>query len=247
MSVYPYRQSQGLSDPLLEQGQTTVQAVQVGEVQAARAAQERIQVRKFGKSVSLRDSIYSKTNFYIQQSRPYIPHKKLRTYFYIRFMRWVFLIYCVLCIPMPFVPNFMWPWAAATGGIALIWLLIFAQHMHVVYWTIPQVLSQPIWPDDVQSSENDFYEFTLERVEGVYLTARDSGIGIVQAASGSIKFQALNETAACKVRKSCCLSCCMLWVTIVAFSVSVGIFVFRFSANLAQQMAPQFNVTTSGG
>ena len=241
MSVYPYRQSQDLSDPLLEQGQTTVQAVQVGEVQAARAAQERIQVRKFGKSVSLRDSIYSKTNFYIQQSRPYIPHKKLRTYFYIRFMRWVFLIYCVLCIPMPFVPNFMWPWAAATGGIALIWLLIFAQHMHVVYWTIPQVLSQPILSDDAQPQENDFYEFKVERVEGVYLSARDSGIGIHQAAAGSIKFQALNETAACTVRKSCCLSCCMLWVTIVAVAVSAGIFAYRFTATLT----PQFNVTTT--
>ena len=234
MSLYPYRQSQDLSDPHLEQGQTTVQAVQVGEVQAARAAQERIQVRTFGKYVTLRDSIYSKTNFYIKQSRPYIPHKKLRTYFYIRFMRWVFLIYCVLCIPMPFVPNFMWPWSAVTGGIALIWLLIFAQHMHVVYWTIPQVLSQPIWPDNVQSSGNDFYEFTLERVEGVYLRARDSGIGIVQAASGSIEFQALNETAACRVRRSRCLSCCMLWVTIVAVAVSAGIFAFRFSANYAQ-------------
>ena len=241
MSVNPYRQRQDPSTPLLGEGRTTLQAVQVGDVQAVKATQERVQVNKFGRTVYLRKSIYVKTNHYIKQSRPYIPNRKLRTYLYIRFMRWVFLLYCVLCIPMPFLPNFMWPWSAATGGIGLIWFLIFAQHMHVIYWTLPQVLSQPILSDDAQPQENDFYEFKVERVEGVYLSARDSGIGIHQAAAGSIKFQALNETAACTVRKSCCLSCCMLWVTIVAVAVSAGIFAYRFTATLT----PQFNVTTT--
>ena len=250
MSANPYRQRQDPSTPLLGERIVTVEAVQVDGVQAAKATQVRSQLSKFGRTVFLRKSIYVKTNHYIEQSRPYIPQRRLRTYFYIRFMRWVFLIYCVLCIPMPFVPNFMWPWSAVTGGIGLIWLMIFAQHMHVVYWTIPQVLSQPILSDVVQPRENDFYVYTRERVEEVFLSAWDSGIGIVQSASGSasasIKFQALNETAARTVRASSCLSCCMLLVTILVITLSAIVFAARFSAALAEEgtQAPYLNANT---
>ena len=244
MSVSPYRQNP--STPLLGAGKTSVQAVQVGDVQAARATQEKFQVRTFGRTVFLRKSIYAKTNHYIKQSRPYIPRRTLRTYLYIRFMRWVFLLYCILCIPMPFLPAFIgWPWAAATGGLGLIWFLIFAQHMHVVYWTLPAVLSQPILPNASQPRENEFYEFKLEKVEGIYLNARESGIGMVQTSTGSITFQALNETAARTVHKSCCMSCCMMWVTIAAVTVSAGIFAFRYASDLAVDVTPKFNVTTS--
>ena len=211
-----------------------MQAVQVGDVQAARATKENVLVRTFGRTVFLRQSIYVKTNFYIKESRPYIPRKTLRTYLYVRFMRWAFLLYCVLCIPMPFLPDFIgWPWAAITGVLGLVWLLIFSQHMHVIYWTIPAVLSQPIIPDAAQTRGNEFYEFQLERVEGVYLTARESGIGMIQKATGSIKFMALNETAACTVRKSCGLSCSMMWMTIAAVTVSAGIFASRFASDMA--------------
>ena len=247
MSLSPYQQRQDPSAPLLGAGRTSVQTVQVGSVQAAKATQENYLVRTFGKSVSLRKSIYTKTNFYIKQSRPYIPRRTLRTYLYIRCMRWVFLAYCVLCIPMPFLPDFIgWPWAAATGGVGLVWFLIFSQHMHVIYWTIPAVLSQPILSNDIQSRENEFYEFQLERVEGIYLNAKESGIGMLQRSTGSIKFQALNERAACTVRKSCCLSCCMMWATIVAVTVSAGIFAFRFTSHFAvMDVTPKSNITTS--
>ena len=247
MSVNPYRQRQDPSTPLIGAGRTCVQNVQVGNVQATKATQENVLVRTFGTTVSLRKSIYVKTNFYIKQSRPFIPRKTLRTYLYVRFMRWAFLLYCVLCIPMPFLPDFIgWPWAAATGGLGLVWFLIFSQHMHVIYWTIPAVLSQPILPDANQRRENEFYEFKLEKVEGVYLNARESGVGMLQRSSGSIKFMALNETAACTVRKSCCLSCCMMWVTIVAVTVSAGIFAFRFASHFPPvDVTPKFNITTS--
>ena len=235
MSLTPYGQKQDHSTTIVGAERTSVQAVQVGDVQAAKATQENLTVRRFGTTIFLKDNVYTKTNFYIKQSRPYIPRRTLRTYLYIRFMRWAFLCYCGLCLPMPFLPDFIgWPWAAATGGLGLIWFLIFSQHMHVIYWTIPAVLSQPILPNNAQSRENDFYEFSLERVEGVYLSAKESGIGLIQRSAGSIQFQALNETAACNVRKSCYLSCCMMWTTIVAVTVSAGIFAFRFTSDMME-------------
>ena len=38
----------------------------------------------------------------------------------------------------------------------------------------------------------------------------------------------LNETAACTVQKSCCMSCTAMWMTIVAISLSAGIFGYSF-------------------
>ena len=141
MSLSPYHQIQDYSTTVVGAELTSVQVVQVGDVQATRATKENVLVRTFGRTVFLRQSIYVKTNFYIKESRPYIPRKTLRTYLYVRFMRWAFLLYCVLCIPMPFLPDFIgWPWAAITGGLGLVWLLIFSQHMHVINFTGPSLL-----------------------------------------------------------------------------------------------------------
>ncbi len=224
MSLNPYQQRQDHFTPLIGAGRTSVQNVQVGNVQGTKATQEKLSlVQIYAPTVPLRESIYVKTNFYIQQSQPYIPRRELRTYLYIHYMRWAFLLYCVLCIPMPFLPDFIgWPWAAITGGLGLVWLLIFSQHMQVVYWTIPAVLSQPILSDATQPQGNDFYEFKSERVQGVYLPAMQCGIGMLQRSTGSIEFMALNETAARIVRKSRCLSCCMMWMTIAAVTASAG-------------------------
>ena len=246
MSLSPYQQIQDCSTTVVSAELTSVQAVQVGDVQAARATKENVLVHTFGRTVFLRQSIYVKTNFYIKESRPYIPYKTLRTYLYIHCMRWAFLLYCVLCIPMPFLPDFIgWPWAAITGSLGLVWLLIFSQHMHVIYYTIPAVLSQPILPNATQARENEFYVFQSEKIEGIYLTARDSGVGMIQRSSGSIKFMALNETAACTVRKSFFLSCCMMWVTIAAVTVSTGIFAFRLASDMAVDVTLKFNTTAS--
>ena len=78
----------------------------------------------------------------------------------------------------------------------MVCFVIFVQHAHVICWTIPKVLSQPILPDSKQPDPNEYYEIKVDQLEGIFLQAKDSGIGILAAASGSIKIQALNETAA---------------------------------------------------
>ena len=229
MSLTPYGQEQLPSTTIVGVKQTSVQAIQVDNVQAARATQRNLLVRRFGTSVSLQKTTHSKTNIYIKQSRSYIPRRTLRTYLYVRYMEAFFPFYLALFFGLPFLPDFIrWPWAAVTGGLGLIWFLILSQHMHVICWTLPAVLSQPILPDATQPQENEFYEFQLERVEGVYLTARECGIGMIQSSTGSIKFMVLNQTAACTVRKSCCISCFMMWLTIAAVTVSACIFGYSF-------------------
>ena len=137
------------------------------------------------------------TSISIKTSRLYIPYGKLRTYWYIRYMVGAFIFYICLIPPMPFLRDFIgWPWAFVTGVIGMVWFVIFVQHAHVICWTIPKVLSQPILPDSKQPDPNEYYEIKVDQLEGIFLQAKDSGIGILAAASGSIKIQALNETAA---------------------------------------------------
>ena len=131
---------------------------------------------------------------------------------------------------MPFLTDFIWwPWALVTGVIGMVWFVIFVQHAHVICWTIREVLSQPILPDSKQQRGNEFYEIKVERLEGIFLQARDSGVGVLAAASGSIKIQALNETAAKKIKLTVVCSVVCLITTLIALVVSVGIFTFRIT------------------
>ena len=185
-----------------------------------------------GMSVIVRNNIYSRTNFIIKESRRFIPGATLRTYLYFHFMPWIFLAYFTLFLLMPFVPFYVgWPWALATGVIGMVWLVIFVQHAHVIRCTIRKVLSQSILPDSEQEDENAVYELKLERVEGRYLQAKNSGVGVLATTkdSASEQFHVLNTTAAAKIKMTVVCSIVCLIFTIIALCVSGGVFAFRLS------------------
>ena len=127
---------------------------------------------------------------------------------------------------MLFVPTYIgWPWALVAGVLGTVWLVIFGQHAHVVCWTIPKVLSQPIVPDSTQRTGNAYHEIKVEHLKGAYLQAKDAGVGISVAASGSMQFQVLNKSVARIIGLSAVSSIVCLIVTIIALCASVGIFV----------------------
>ena len=225
MAVAERRQDQ----PIASQTNTSVLVARVDDVELGHAAGEAVTVTKIpGRLTVLRNDVYIHTNFYIKTSRPYIPHGKLRTYWYIRYMVGAFVFYFGLIPPVPFLPDFIgWPWALVTGVIGMVWFVIFVQHAHVVCWTIPKLLSQPVLPDSKQPDPNEYYEIKVDRLEGIFLRAKNSGVGIWAAASESIKIQALNETAAYNVKTSAVLSVVCLIITIISLVVSVGVFCGR--------------------
>ena len=221
MAVVPHRQ---VSTVVVFQ---TVHAANQGNVELLEA-QKNVTVLPPGSPVKLPNNSYIQTNYYIQTSRSYIPGRTLRTYWYIRFMRWAFIVYISLSFPMLFVPTDIgWPWALVAGVLRTVWLVIFGQHAHVVCWTIPKVLSQPIVPDSsTQGTGNAFHEIKVEHLKGAYLQAKDAGVGISVAASGSIQFQVLNKSVARNIGLSALSSIVCLIVTIIALCASVGIFVY---------------------
>lgn len=162
MAVATWKQGSSSDEGLTN---ISVQTARVGDMDLGRAVKEKVTVTmpESGSSATVRNNIYSKTNFYIKESRRFIPGSTLRTYLYFRFMQWIFLVYCVLVLPMPFAPFYVgWPWALAAGVLGMVWLVIFGQHAHVIRRTIPQVLSQPIFPDSEQQDENAVYEIKLK-------------------------------------------------------------------------------------
>ena len=125
----------------------------------------------------------------------YIPRRTLRTYLYVRYMKFVFLFYLALCCPLPFMPDFIaCPWAVVMGGLGLICMApnLLPAHPHPLldHPCCSFAAHSPGCYPTTAARENEFYKFQLERVEGVYLTSRECGIGMIQSSTGSIKFMA---------------------------------------------------------
>jgi hypothetical protein len=81
-----------------------------------------------------------------------------------------------------------------TGVSAVPSAVIFFQHLHVVCWTIPWVLRQPV-VGNIRDHDNRHLEVAITNLEGVYLSAHNSGIGLVSETTGKIKLQVLSYTA----------------------------------------------------
>ena len=210
--------------PLLQGINREAGLVQVGGVTAARAREERVTVNTFGADVTLLNNAHIRTNFFIDQSRPYIPGVKLTKYIYCHCMIICFCFHSLAVFPLPFPPpNVGFPMAIAALIVTIIWLLWLLQHLYVHRRTLFYVLQQPVISSAIQSSLNEFYEFKVERLEGIYLEARQAGIGAVEATSGSITFMAFNEIGVNWIKKAkrrsntmlffCCLEViwCSVW------------------------------------
>ena len=78
--------------------------------------------------------------------------------------------------------------------------IVYCQHLHVVCWTIPWVLRQPVIPN--LTKDNDHLEIAVTNLEGVYLSARNSGFGLVSQTTGKIKFHVLSSHAALQIQRA---------------------------------------------
>ena len=213
---------------------TSFEAARVGNVELGRAVKDKVIVTKpvSGTPATVRNNIYAKTNFFIKRSRDFIPGATLKTYWYFRFMQWIFLVYIALIPPLPFVPFYVgWPLALATGVIGMGWLVIFAQHAHVVRCTVRKVLSQPIFPNSDQEDESAVYKITVERVEGRFLAAQNSGVGVLATTknSASEQLHVLNQTGARKVKQTAVCSILCLIFTVIALLVSAVVIAWRLA------------------
>ena len=233
--------NRGKTEPLLVTADTAATQVTVGDVTAGHVEQQVVTVKSTGKTVNTPTARYTRTNFYIRQTQQYIPSRKLRVF--INFRWFSGIMTTVLGTQFTFLvmvstilgrtgPIFELSLACFLLSLVTILTLIptsivFCQHLHVVCWTIPWVLHQPVIPN--MTWGNKHLEIAITNLEGVYLSAYNSGVGLVSQKTGKIKFHVLNSAAVLLIRRTRNLSILFAVMTIVwviwaslVFGISIG-------------------------
>ena len=170
-------------------------------------------VKNKAKDVS-KGNVYVKANYLIGKSRRYIPKKVLREYMYFRFFKEIFYIvlgaeYSFLSVAttfLMFLESFIFGLSIVqlVFGIFVFLLcipifVILFQHIHVIVWTLPWVLSQPY----VKEQEELAKEVTVnvDNLPNIYTKSRNFGLGIVEKGKSvvgqpqdTIRFLVLNES-----------------------------------------------------
>ena len=201
----------GENDPQLVASNTAATQVTVGDVTAGQVEQQVVTVKPTAGTVNLPIGRYNRTNFYIRQTRQYIPSRKLRVFINFKCLIWIMsFAFCTQCTLLMVVsillvrgPSFRL--SLVCLGLSLFTILtliptfiVYCQHLHVVCWTIPWVLRQPIIPN--MTTDNDYMEIAVTSLEGVYLRAHNVGIGVVSQTTGKIKFHVLNSVAVSQIK-----------------------------------------------
>ena len=180
-----------------------------------------------GETVNVPTGIYTSTNFYIRQTRQYIPSRQLRVFINFRWFLWIMT--AVLCTQFTilFVVSVILGQVEPTFGISMACsvfsivttlslipaFIVYCQHLHVVCWTIPWVLRQPARPNMTTGYSHE--EKAIDSLEGVYLSAYNCGIGVVSQKTGMVKFHVLNADAALQIMRARYASICLAVTTFV--------------------------------
>ena len=172
------------------------------EAKAALLEGERIEVKEVGKAVSTGSSIYSKTNFWINESRPYVGDHKLTRYFHLPLMMWIFLFLFIVSLAAPAY----YIYAFVMFGVGLIFFVIFLQHMYVNVKTMRYVLKQTSVPNDWIKFSNTFFVITLEKYRAFFAASSQAGIGLITSGKGTIKIQVFRKSSVGKMKNCVVLS-----------------------------------------
>ncbi len=161
------------------------------EAKAALISGTNIEIKETGKNVTLGNSIYSQTNFWIAQSREYVDAHTLTCYLYLIYIHWAFPALLVVSLFTPINAIF----AFIMFGIGVFFFLIFTQHMYVNVKTMRHVLKQPSVPNQWLQRRNTFFEISIEKYRAFFATSSQAGIGHVIAGTGKVKIQVFQKTA----------------------------------------------------
>ena len=229
--------TQAKGDPLFVATNVTAQKASVGDIQAGHIQQQQVTVKATGETVyDVPNAMYSKTNFYIEQTRRYIPSKTLRIFINFKWFPWIMTTVFALQFVILFGVSFMLGSLRGIVDISLACLIlsllagvsvvpsavIFFQHLHIVCWTIPWVLRQPVINN--MKTGNEHLEVAVTNLEGVYLSAHESGIGLVSETTGKIKLQVLSGRAKLNICRCRNYSILMAGMTILVAIWVVPVF-----------------------
>ena len=191
------------------------------EAGVAFSEQDRIEIKRTGKEVRIKNNIYDRTNHYIKASHGYVPEdkeRKLTCYWYFTGLQWVFLAVFVVGLVSP--SHFIF--ALTMGGISILFIVCFSQHMYVVITTIPIILKLPHQPDNAMKLANDFYEISLEKYTAIFAASPDTAVGMGVKTKGMIKIHVLSTRARRQVTYT-------IVVSILALVASIFMIIYCFA------------------
>ena len=186
------------------------------ETGVAFSEQDRIEIKQTGKVVWLKNNIHSKTNHYIKESYGYVPEdkeRKLTRYLYVPGLQWIFLVVFIMGLVSP--SHFIF--AFIMGGISILFIVVFFQHMYVAFTSIPIILKLPHLPDNDMKLANDFFEVTREKYSAVFAASPDTAVGVAVKTKGTIKIHVLSTRARRQVTDSRVVSVLALVASIFMF------------------------------
>ena len=121
-----------------------------GDVEAGVVHGTKVQVKETGNTVYLSNFMFARTNFFINESRPYVGKHKLTRYLYIPLLQYVYIVVFIASIPS-FANTML---AFVMLGLNFFAALIYTQNMYVNFKTMRYVLKQPGVPDHMLSRTN---------------------------------------------------------------------------------------------
>ena len=166
------------------------------------------------RTVPLLNNIYIRTNFFIKQSQQYFPDHKLRTFAYFRGMQWCFLVIVIFSLLAPASSVYAFICLAVNALFTAIW----TQHMIVVLFTMPLVLSQPVLKDNSSATLNKHFEYSVEECRADILAKDGEAVGSFGMVRGSGKLQAFKATSVASM-KMCIAVSIMSFIACIIFLV----------------------------
>ena len=174
---------------------------------------ESVDIKEFGRTVTMDSYMYGKTNFFIKQSKPYVGKRTLTEYVYIKWLHWLYIPIFLATLFVLFSEQY----AFVMLGVNLVILAIYTQNMHVNVYTMRYVLKQPSFPDNRLKRANTFFEVTLEEFAAIYVVSHRAGLGQVFGAKGTIKFQVFRNSTV-QIMKYCVITSTICFISAL-FSV----------------------------
>lgn len=229
-------------------GRQSVLIAKADGLEAALLQGEMISVeREPARSVILRKNIYTRTNFYIQQSRPYF-RATLNTYVNLLWHQWFFIaVFCVGLFTL-LDPVFAIIWFC----LGIFFFFLYLQHMYVNITTMPYVLSQPSLPDNKLNHSNGFFVISYASYTAMFGETDEASIRGLEVEGGKIKVQAFQKSAMRRMKICVAMSTfgffgsiwmmdyCLAW-----FIVFIGTYYYSDEWTQPQNLA-SYSYNTSG-
>ena len=170
---------------------TRAQVYETADVTAGKASRIEIFITESGKNVNVPNDPYARTNFFVDQSRQYVPNVRLRKYVSFGRMNTFFCIFLAFHLGMLLfllcgIQFFGIPVAVITLIIDIIPLVVYSQHVSVNKNTIPWLLKFPV---EKQDTLNKHFEVEIAAMETIFVEAKKAGLGAFVTVGGKAKMK----------------------------------------------------------